>query len=85
LGRGRWFKVKTFKRPSHFENALNAYNVLLSGNRLEDKTIGSIDRVLDKLFENSHEQNISADTTEPKVSMGDLQKFIKTMSDVAKH
>lgn len=67
------------------ENALNSYNVLLSGEELKIKTISSIDRVIDKVFENNKKENSSEKTEDTKVSISDVQKILKMGTDISKN
>jgi len=66
------------------ENALNSYNVLLSGDELKDKTISSIDRVINKIFDNNHKEEKSEKIEENKLTISDVQKLFKMGSDVTK-
>lgn len=67
------------------ENALNSYNVLLSGEELKIKTISSIDRVIDKVFENNKKENNSEKTEDTKLSISDVQKILKLGTDLTKN
>ena len=66
------------------ENALNSYNVLLSGDELKDKTISSIDRVINKIFDNNHKEEKSKKIEESKLTISDVQKLFKMGSDITK-
>ena len=67
------------------ENALKSYNVLLNGDALKEKTIGSIDQVLNKLFGNNHQENAVSKIKESKISVGDIHKLTKIIGEVTKH
>ena len=66
------------------ENALNSYNVLLSGAELKDKTISSIDRVINKIFDNNHKEEKTEKTEESKLTISDVQKLFKIENDISK-
>lgn len=66
------------------ENALNSYNVLLSGDELKDKTISSIDRVINKIFDNNHKEEKNEKTEENKLTISDVQKLFKMGTDITK-
>jgi len=66
------------------ENALNSYNVLLSGDELKDKTISSIDRVINKIFDNNHKVEKIDNIEESKLTISDVQKLFKIGNDISK-
>ncbi len=67
------------------ENALNSYNVLLSGDELKDKTICSIDLVLNKIFNTDQKEEKIMESGESKISISDVQKITKSISDIVKN
>jgi len=66
------------------ENALNSYNVLLSGDELKEKTISSIDRVINKIFDNNGKEEKSEKVEESKLTISDVQKLFKMGNDITK-
>lgn len=66
------------------ENALNSYNVLLSGNELKNKAITSIDRVMHKVFEIKHEQKDEKEE-DTKVSISDIERIYKIFINIEKN